>query len=72
MRERLSQKGVFKLRPRPTSFYPGKEEPGKGIQKLPYGYRDQRWENVQWVREKSPTAAGGRGAGNGVGTSGLR
>ncbi|KAB1269198.1 Alpha-N-acetylgalactosaminide alpha-2; 6-sialyltransferase 5 [Camelus dromedarius] len=38
--ERLSQKGVFKLRPRPISIYPSKEEPEKEREKGPYGYED--------------------------------
>lgn len=41
MRERLSQKGVFKLRTKPIIIYPGKEEPRKGREKPPYGHRSQ-------------------------------
>lgn len=42
---RLSQKGVFKLRTKPIIISPGKEEPGKGREKPPYGHRSQRRKN---------------------------
>lgn len=39
---------------------------GRGERNLLMGTRDQRWETVQWVGEKSPMAAVRRAEGSGL------
>ena len=62
--ERLSPKGAFKLRPRPISIYPGKEEPEKGREKHPYGYKGLEVRGLPGGWRRVPVAATGVLAGS--------
>lgn len=57
--ERRSPKGVFKLRHRPISIYPGKEESEKGREKHPYRYKSSEVRELPGGWRRVPVAETG-------------